>query len=187
MSSSKVPEKLTDTATPTEQVPSILNNNYVKIGGALVIFVLILIILYNYFTPSSPSPSPSPSWSSPSSISQLIQTQNFKHNSSPLQNDCQLFSDCNFKNMSKEDKIKYVTSGNSINEINDNIKNITEQVKLGDIYIKSIKCNSVILTLFSNPDFTGEVMKLKNSIDCLEKPMKSIIIEPVITIGSNTF
>ena len=30
MSSPKVPDKLVDTAT--EQVPSILNNNYIKIG-----------------------------------------------------------------------------------------------------------------------------------------------------------
>jgi hypothetical protein len=82
--------------------------------------------------------------------------------------------------MTNEDIIKYVTAGISVSDVG-TITNITEQIKLGDMYIKSIKTNNVKLTLYSNPDFTGEVMKLENNIkyniNCLDKPMKSVIID----------
>ena len=48
--------KLTDTAT--EQTPSILNNNYIKIGGAVVVFIIFVIILYFSFKPPPPLPPP---------------------------------------------------------------------------------------------------------------------------------
>ena len=51
---SKVPDKLVDTAT--EQVPSILNNNYIKIGGAVAVFIIIVIILYFSFRSDPPPP-----------------------------------------------------------------------------------------------------------------------------------
>jgi hypothetical protein len=184
MISSKVSQKPTEITTDQIQVPSILNNNYIKFGGAFIIFVIFVIILYFSFrsTPSESTPlasTPSTSATTPSQIpisEPKLQIQ---------ANNCELFSDCNFKNMTNEDRIKYVTAGISVNEIG-TITNITKQVKLGDMYIKSIKTNNVKLTLYSNPDFTGEVMKLENNIkyniDCLDKPMKSVIIDIIDNI-----
>ena len=44
----------TTTATITDQiqVPSILNNNYMKIGAAFVAFIIFVLILYFSFRPS---------------------------------------------------------------------------------------------------------------------------------------
>jgi hypothetical protein len=39
----------TPTTTTTEQVPSILNNNNMKIGAAVVAFIIFVIILYYSF------------------------------------------------------------------------------------------------------------------------------------------
>jgi hypothetical protein len=174
MSDSKVSPTLTESI---EKTPSILNNNYIKIGGAVVAFIIFVIILYFSFRSV-------PSESIPSASIQSTSTQLQIPISEPKlqiqENNCELFSDCNFKNMTNEDIIKYVTAGISVSDVG-TITNITEQIKLGDMYIKSIKTNNVKLTLYSNPDFTGEVMKLENNIkyniNCLDKPMKSVIID----------
>ena len=179
MSDSKVSPTLTESI---EKTPSILNNNYIKIGGAVVIFFIFVIILYFSFrsTPSESTPSSSTQPASTQPASTQSQIPISKPKLQIQENNCELFSDCNFKNMTNEDIIKYVTAGISVSDVG-TITNITEQVKLNNMYIKSIKTNNVKLTLYSNPDFTGEVMKLENNIkykiDCLEKPMKSVIID----------
>jgi hypothetical protein len=194
MISSKVSKKLTETLTATEQIPSILNNNYVKIGGGVFIFIIFVIILYysfRYISSASAIQIPDPIIQEPIPIpdpiiQESIQPKNKNNNNRPLrQNNCEFFSDCNFKNMTKEDKIKYVTAGISVSEI-DKITNIDKQIKLNNMYIKSLKTNNVKITLYSNSDFTGEIIKLENNnnynIDCLEKPMKSVIIDIINNI-----
>jgi hypothetical protein len=132
--------------------------------GLIVFFVIILIILITIKLTSVPVPVPVPV---PASVP-------------ILKNHCELFSGCNFKTMTREDRKKYPNIINNYVEAKDN----TNEFKIDNILIKSIKSNGVFLTLYSNPDFTGEKMSMSPSIiniECLEKPMRSAIITPNIT------
>jgi hypothetical protein len=82
--------------------------------------------------------------------------------------------------MTAEDRKKYP----NIKYDNVDTRDNTIEFKIDNILIKSIKSNGVFLTLYSNPDFTGEKMSMSPSIiniECLEKPMRSVIITPNIT------
>jgi hypothetical protein len=83
-----------------------------------------------------------------------------------LQNNCELYTGC-----------KFTEEGLLISII----KYMNKEVKLRNMYIKSIKSNGLNIILYSNPDFTGEKKILTNNIniECLEPPMKSIIIQPI--------
>jgi hypothetical protein len=163
MSSSKV----TDTATVTEQVPSILNNNYVKIGGGVFIFIIFVIILYFNF-PSSPSPE------------KIVKV--------PQYNKCELFPRCNFikKSFDKEEKDNLINKYPSLNISNDtlifdsiNIIN-SRNIPLSDTIIRSIRSEGYDITLYPLPNFTGTPIKKTGNIniECFEGevPMRSAII-----------
>jgi hypothetical protein len=128
--------------------------------GFLVFFVIILAILITRKPAAAPVVATAPA---------------------PIRNHCELFSGCNFKRITAEERQKYP----NITTEYVNATDITVESKIGGILIKSIKSNGVFLTLYSNPDFTGEKMSMSPSIisiECLEKPMRSVIITPNIPV-----
>ena len=167
MSSSKVPDKLVDTAT--EQVPSILNNNYIKIGGAVAVFIIFVIILYFSFSSSKSTPEPTSTSTTTPSNPPITRSRKLE-----------LFSKCNFTNMNSEESTIYAKTIGPITTIEKPIQdNIIEPIKLGDMCIKSIKNVGYNVILYSNPDFTGDTITILNgeNKECLEKTMRSVIID----------
>jgi hypothetical protein len=163
MSSSKV------SPTTTEQTPSILNNNYVKIGGAVFVFFIFVIILYRSFSSSQPS---------------KRRVDSFR---------CILYPECNFL-----DSISDVNVDMWIKEYPDidvnmvkhqksiTIANIDRQ-EFDNVFIQSIRSQGYIITGYSGPNFFGEKYvfyddiktdKNNNNIElkCM-KPFRSIKIE----------
>jgi hypothetical protein len=198
MSSSKVPEKLTDTvtATATEQAPSILNNIYVKIGGGVFIFFIFVIILYYI---SKPSPE------------KIVLADKIEKTKPEVKgyNVCSLYPKCNFNsiiNMEEalELKIKYpdinitkdipgyvgindniiIMPDNAINSLSSiGIKNSTDQ-KFPDCFIKSIISEGYNIKLYSKPNFEGDEKTFtgKISIECFDNPFRSAKIDREIQI-----
>jgi len=82
-----------------------------------------------------------------------------------IKNGCSLYAECNFTNG------QYGRF------------NITEIEKYNDINIKSIKSQGVLITGFSEPNFKGlqtDYIYTDVNVECLSKPIKSIIIKPII-------
>ena len=187
-------------STSQVQIPSTQNNKLIKIGGAVAVFIIIVIILYFSFSSSSSEPSSTTtptststptstptSTTTPTSTSTSTSTTTsdrvgigvvglpadaYTVNPDPMKNSTELHSKCNFNSMSA-----YIFDINKKEEIN-------------DIFIKSIKAKNVSITLYSNPNFTGEEMKLDDIIinkECLEKTFRSAIIEPKIVIATLRF
>ena len=122
-------------------------------------------------TPSTSSTSSVPSTSSTSSALSVPSTSSVTTiNPLLLENKCELFTNCYFKTILDFTNIK------------DSFTNIRNIIELDNTYIRSIRSNGVIVTLYSNPDYTGEKMILRNNIlniECLHTPMRSIKIEPI--------
>jgi hypothetical protein len=165
MSSSKVSPTTTE-QTSTEQTPSILNNNYVKIGGAIFVFFIFVIILYRSF-----------------SSSQSSQSQRRVNRFA-----CILYPACDFL-----DSISDVNKDLIIKEYPDidvnmllNHKSISifnhDRQEFNNVYIQSIRSEGYNITGYSGPNFFGEkylYIDGKNGnieIKCL-KPIRSIKIE----------
>ena len=167
MSSPKVPDKIVETTT--EQAPSILNNNYIKIGGAVVAFFIFVIILYFSFR------------SSPVKIEGIKATP---------YNACELFSRCYFiKDPLKDEEInQLINKYPNLNIIKDegspntvSISNLEyggDGVRIDYSIIRSIKSEGYDLILFSLPNFTGTPTKMTGKInqECIEQPFRSVII-----------
>jgi hypothetical protein len=137
MSSSKVSPSLTD-QTSTEQTSSILNNNYVKIGGAIFVFFIFVIILYRSFS------------SSQSSQSQR-RVDRFA---------CILYPACDFldsiSDVNKDLIIKEYPDID-INMVQNNIIIINhDRQEFNNVYIQSIRSQGYIITGYSGPNFFGE-------------------------------
>ena len=160
------------------QIPSTQNNNYIKIGGAIAVFIIIVIILYFSFSSSESSSTPT-STSTPSSTSTSTSTPS----NPPITGSrkLELFSKCNFTDMNSEEKTIYATTIGPLtifeNPFQDDIEGIGG-IKLSDMCIQSIKNVGYYITLYSNPDFTGDKITIINdeNKECLEKPMRSAVI-----------
>ena len=156
------------------QIPSTQNNNYIKIGGAIAVFIIIVIILYFSFSSSESSSTPT---STPSSTSTSTPSNPPITGSRKLE----LFSKCNFTDMNSEEKTIYATTIGPLtifeNPFQDDIEGIGG-IKLSDMCIQSIKNVGYYITLYSNPDFTGDKITIINdeNKECLEKPMRSAVI-----------
>ena len=158
------------------QIPSTQNNNYIKIGGAIAVFIIIVIILYFSFSSSESSSTPT---STPSSTSTSTSTPS----NPPITGSrkLELFSKCNFTDMNSEEKTIYATTIGPLtifeNPFQDDIEGIGG-IKLSDMCIQSIKNVGYYITLYSNPDFTGDKITIINdeNKECLEKPMRSAVI-----------
>ena len=158
MSSSKV------SPTLTEQTPSILNNNYIKIGGAVVVFIIFVIISYFSFRSGPP-------------LKRKI--DRFA---------CILYPECNFidfaSGVNKEQLIKEYPDID-INKVLTQTFHInnTDYVEVHNVYIQSIRSQGYIITAYSAPEFFGEKYIFQDDrltgnieIKCL-KPIRSIKIK----------
>jgi hypothetical protein len=108
----------------------------------------------------------------------------------PYLNEYELFTDCNFKDGEKYITQSILETKKSIKEIQEEkikaakrkgYSNISEEVKIDDTYIYSVRSYGLILTLYPNPDFTGKEIVLSDNIiykACLEEPARSIKIKP---------
>jgi hypothetical protein len=162
---SKVPDKLVETTT--EQAPSILNNNYIKIGGAVVAFFIFFIILYFSFR------------STPVKVDEETN----------VYNKCELFPRCYFiSNPLKDEEInQLINKYPSLNIIKDegrpDMVTITDSdnIQLNYTIIRSIKSEGYNLILFSLPNFTGTPTKMtgKINLECIEQPFRSVIINRI--------
>ena len=164
MSSPKVPDKLVETTT--EQAPSILNNNYIKIGGAVVAFFIFVIILYFSFR------------SSPVKIEGIKATQS---------NRCEMFPKCYFiTDLQDDEKNELINKYPSLNINNKDtlfgkvFVQDSDNVQIPDVIIKSIKSQGCDLILFPYPNFKGTPIKRSGDIivECAEGdvPLRSAII-----------
>jgi hypothetical protein len=102
-------------------------------------------------------------------------------------NEYELFSGCDFKDIDGEqiftnDKFNYdKIKENDIKAQKKSSSNISEEVKIDNTYINSVRSYGLILTLYSEPDFTGKETVLSDdiiNITCLPAQARSIKIKP---------
>jgi hypothetical protein len=162
MSSSKV--SLTSTES-TDQTPSILNNNYIKIGGAVFVFIIFVIILYRSFSSSPPS---------------KRRIDRFA---------CILYPACDFldsiSGVNKDLLIKQypdIDVNMVLNHKSIHIANIDYQ-EFHNVYIQSIRSTGYIITAYDGPEYFGEKYIFQDDkktgnieIKC-SKPLRSIKIK----------
>jgi hypothetical protein len=106
------------------------------------------------------------------------------------QNEYELYTDNDFKDGEQNIEININSREINVDKIREaKIKeakkkrdfNISKEVKINDTYINSVRSYGLILTLYSEPDFTGRKMVLSGDIiksRWLPQTVRSIIIEP---------
>ena len=158
MSDSKVSPTLTES---TEKAQSILNNNYIKIGGAIVVFFIFVIILYFSFR-SVPS--------SKRRVDRFV---------------CILYPKCNYVDtlISKEELIKEYPDIDTVHNHGPIVIANEDRQEMHNVLILSIRSQGYIITGYSEPGYFGEKYLMQDDrktgrleIKCT-KPIRSFKIE----------